>query len=72
MSNEKVTLHLDRDVVEFLDKTGEDALGILLMLGLTVHDGGTRESNERIVAGLENWKKVRKAIEATGVKRDGN
>lgn len=68
MSNSKVIIELDREVAEFLDRTGEDAQ--VLLLGVLNMAGSNRGFAEKTTMAIENWKKVRLAIAATGVKRE--
>jgi hypothetical protein len=68
-SNSKVTIEVDREVAEFLAKTGYDAMALLVGIGVAV-PGMKRKDAKIIVGGIENWKKIRAAIRAAGVQLD--
>lgn len=70
MSNSRIVLELDRETVEFLDKSGEDAQ--VLLLQFVQHAGATggRDKAQKFVDAIENWRKIRAAIKDAGVERD--
>ena len=70
-ANDRVTIDVDRDTAEWLAATGGDALKLLVQVGM-FSSGGSREHAEKLVRGIEGWRRVREAVRAAGVEFKDN